>query len=91
MLTGTSLEKVGEDLLKYKCQKKVGDLDYSLIRGPKTPITEEELGYCINDIRVVMCKIRECIDAENNNIGKIPMTKTGYVRRDVRKAMMKSD
>ena len=91
MLTGTKLENVGKELVKYKCLKKVGDLDYSLIRGPKTPITEEELGYCINDIRVIMCKVQECIDSESNNIGNIPMTKTGYVRRDVRKAMMKSD
>lgn len=84
ILTGTSLAKVGEDLLRHKCSKLKGDLDYSLIRGTKTPITETELGYCINDIRVVMCKIMECLEDEKN-IGQIPMTKTGYVRRDVRR------
>lgn len=86
ILTGVRLEKVGEELLKYKCKKMVGDLDYSLVRTYKTPMSETELGYCINDIRVVMCKIQECIEAEGN-IAHIPMTKTGYVRRDVKKAV----
>lgn len=89
LLTGSSLAKVGDDLLKYKCKKMVGDLDYSLIRGSKTPMSEEELGYCINDIRVVMCKIKECLDSEQD-IGQIPNTKTGYVRRDVKKRVLHS-
>lgn len=89
MLTGTKLETVGKDLLKYKVSKKVGDLDYSKTRHFATPLSEEELGYCINDIRVVMCKIKECIE-EEGSITNIPLTKTGYVRRDVRKAMQKS-
>lgn len=86
MLTGVKLASVGEELVKYKCQKLVGDLDYSLIRHQSTPLTKTELDYCINDIRVVMCKIQECIEAEGD-IGRIPMTKTGYVRRDVKKAV----
>lgn len=89
ILTGCSLEKVGDDLLKYKVSKLVGDLDYSKPRHYKTEITETELGYCINDIRVVMCKIKECIEKEGN-VANIPLTKTGYVRRDVRKAVQKS-
>ena len=90
LLTGTKLEKVGEDLLKYKCKKMVGDLDYSKTRHSKTVITEEEMGYCINDIRVVMCKIQECIESENKGIAGIPLTKTGYVRRDVKKAVKRN-
>ena len=85
-LTGTRLEKVGEDLVKHKCKKLVGDLDYKLTRHKDTPLSEEELGYCINDIRVIMCKIQECIEIEGD-VTKIPMTRTGYVRRDVRKAV----
>lgn len=87
LLTGVRLAKVGEDLIKYKCAKLVGDLDYDKPRHSSTVITDTELGYCINDIRVVMCKIMECIESEPNGIAGIPYTKTGYVRRDVRKAV----
>ena len=67
----------------------VGDLDYTKVRHNSTTMTDEELGYCINDIRVVMCKIQECIESERNGIASIPLTKTGYVRRDVKNAVKK--
>ena len=34
-------------------EKKVGDLDYSLIRNPNTPLSEVELGYCEYDCLVL--------------------------------------
>ena len=89
LLTGVRLEKVGEDLVKYKCNKMVGDLDYNKVRHSSTKISKKELGYCINDIRVVMCKIQECIESESKGIASIPLTKTGYVRRDVKNAVKK--
>lgn len=79
LLSGLSLAKVGENLLKYKCNKMVGDLDYDLVRHSGTPLSDKELGYCINDIRVVMAFVQEEIE-NNGDITKIPMTKTGYVR-----------
>ena len=42
-LSGYSLSKVGEHLTKYKVQKMVGDLDYSLLRNSETVLTEKEL------------------------------------------------
>ena len=79
LLSGYSLAKVGDNLTKYKCEKMVGDLDYSLKRHNKTPLTNDELKYCFNDITVVMCYILERIEIDGN-ITKIPLTKTGYVR-----------
>lgn len=79
LLSGYSLEKVGENLTKYKCEKMVGDLDYSLKRHSKTPLTQEELKYCFNDVMIVMCYILERMEIDGN-ITKIPLTKTGYVR-----------
>ena len=79
MLSGFSLAKIGENLQRYKIQKKVGDLDYSLTRHNKTPLTEIEWGYVIADVQVVVAYIQET--AENDGgYHKIPLTKTGYVR-----------
>lgn len=83
-LSGYSLAAVGKNLTKYKIGKMSGDLDYTKIRHNETPLTDRELGYCINDVLVVMAYIQECIEQENG-IQNIPLTKTGYVRRYVKR------
>ena len=81
LLSGYSLAKIGEHLQKYKVQKMVGDLDYRLIRTPLTPLTDKEIGYVLNDGLVVMAYIMEQIESHHNDITKIPLTKTGEVRK----------
>lgn len=83
LLTGYKLEKLGDQLTKYKVKKLVGSLDYSLIRTPYTKITDEEYHYLINDNLVVMCYIQELIE-RLGNILKFCITKTGFVRKLVR-------
>lgn len=82
-----SLEKVGDDLTRYKVNKLTGDLDYELIRFHSTPLTEKELGYCENDIRVLLAYIQEKIEIDGD-ITKIPLTNTGYVRNFCREACL---
>ena len=79
-LSGKSLAATAKDLTKYKTEKMVGDLDYSLIRHPDTLLTEKELGYCFNDVKVILNYIQEKIE-QDGNIARIPLTNTGYVRR----------
>ena len=81
LLSGYSLAKMGEHLQKYKVNKMVGDLDYRLIRTPITPLTDKETGYVLNDGLVVMAYIQEQIESHKNDITKIPLTKTGEVRK----------
>ena len=87
-LSSKSLAKVGEDLVKYKEHKHVGDLDYQLNRFHSTPLTDEELGYCEADIRVLLAYIQEKIETDKQ-IDYIPLTNTGYVRNHCRKACFK--
>lgn len=82
---GKSLAKIGQDLVHHTHKKLVGDLDYEKIRSPITPLTEEELGYCENDIRVLVDYIAEKIE-QDGDVTKIPMTNTGYVRNLCRKS-----
>lgn len=83
LLTGYNLDMVGKNLTTYKVIKKSGDLDYRLMRNHMTELTPEELQYCINDVLVVMACIQEKIE-QDNGIIRIPLTKTGYVRKLVR-------
>lgn len=83
-LSGYALSMVGKNLQKYKVQKMVGDLDYTKVRHSETPLTDAELGYCVHDVLVVMAYIQECIETEGD-ITQIPNTKTGYVRRAVKR------
>lgn len=89
-LSGYNLEMTGENLHKYKVSKLVGELDYSLLRNSKTPMKSNELQYLINDGLVVSAYIQEQIE-ENGNITRIPMTNTGFVRRDCRNACLYGD
>ena len=64
------------------------DFDYSLLRLPNTPLSEFEESYCYNDVRG-LC---ECIKSRlgEDTLSSIPMTSTGYVRRDLRNNVRKN-
>lgn len=81
-LAGLPLEK-----LPTKTKKLTGDFDYTKIRTHATPLTKEEIQYCINDVVV----LKEYIESKlkDDTIASIPMTRTGYVRRDLTKRMSK--
>jgi len=83
ILSGYSLANTAKNLTKYKVQKLTGDLDYSLKRHEETPLTEKELGYCENDIKVITAYIQEQLDLYGD-IDKIPLTNTGRVRTFVK-------
>ena len=90
LLSGYSLAVLGNNLTKYKVEKKVGDLDYKLIRHSRTPLSEKEWGYILNDGLVVMAHIQEEIE-RLGDITKLPLTKTGYVRNLCRERCFKGE
>lgn len=87
ILSGMSLESTAKNLRLYPVEKLVGEWDYKKLRGDKTPITPEEWDYLRNDNLVVMSYIQELLE-EFGSINKIPMTKTAFVRDDVRNACL---
>lgn len=87
-LSGYSLEKVGENLLKYKIKKLIGNLDYDLVRHHETPLLKTEWQYLINDVQIVVAYIQETIE-NDGGLNKIPLTKTGYVRNFCRELCFK--
>jgi hypothetical protein len=90
-LSGCGLSSITNFLPKTTNLKKlVGDLDYDIIRTPVTNITDEEMAYCLNDVRLVCEYIRQK-RVEDGDIAKIPLTKTGYARRGIVKHCMPDD
>ena len=69
-------------------EKKVGDLDYTLMRTPATELTEKELGYCEYDCLVVYEYIKRELETYGR-IDKIPITSTGHVRRELKERISK--
>lgn len=67
--------------------KAVGDLDYSVTRYPWTDLTEQEMHYCVNDVRGLVESIMIEMQNDGDDLYTIPMTSTGYVRRDARAAI----
>lgn len=71
-----------------KHQKLSGvEFDYKKIRYPDTELTPRELKYCINDVRGLVEAIKAEMARDNDNLYTIPLTSTGYVRRDVKKVL----
>lgn len=89
VLTNKPLEAVGKDV---GVQKMVGDIDHTKIRNSITPLSDEELGYIDNDVRILIEFERQALAQEGGSIEQalrsIPITKTGYVRRRMRKAAL---
>ena len=83
ILSGFSLDNTAKNLVSHKVDKLVGELDYSLTRTSETPLTESELKYCENDIKIITAYISEQIDLYGD-VTKIPATNTGRVRKHVR-------
>ena len=89
ILSNMNLQKFCQnepDIIHYKLSGD--DYDYNKIRTPLTPLTEYEKAYCYNDVRG-LC---ECIRSRMNDdtLAQMPMTSTGYVRRDARIAVKKN-
>lgn len=78
-LTNLSLEASAKKYNKVYFKLK-GDLEYNVLRGYSTELTETELGYCENDITTLF-EIIYRFRKEYGHVERIPLTQTGEVRR----------
>lgn len=82
-ITGGSLSQLAKEYTTT--QKLVGDLDYSIPRNSKTKLSEQELQYCINDVVIVSEFMEYLFNTYIIPQKFIPLTKTGLLRREVKK------
>lgn len=83
-LSNMSLEKFIENTPNHYYIKGVDDLDYRKLRTPSTVLTPTENGYAYNDVRALWHSVNHLL--EEDTLETIPITSTGYVRNDCRKA-----
>ena len=86
LLTNLSLAKW---LDKMGVENRKTTLEYERVRWPWTKLTDEEMEYCVNDVKGLVQALRKTLEANGDDLTTIPPTATGYVRRDVRKAMQR--
>ena len=83
-LTNMSLR---EFLKKMHVTTQKTELDYDVIRYPWTPVSESELEYCIADVLGLYEALKVMLDADHHTLATVPMSSTGYVRTDFKRAM----
>lgn len=91
VLTGLSLEKSGIEFdIPEEFRKKTGDWDYNRRRTTNSKITDEEMGYAINDVLALEQIIRAVMNLHNvKRQQDLPPTKTGFVRRTIKRGVRK--
>lgn len=63
------------------------DFNYSIVRYPWTLLREKEYGYITNDVLGLVEALEIEMTHDGDNLYTFPLTSTGYVRRDAKKAM----
>lgn len=85
LLSNMSLSAWGKKL-KCPVRKMDGAIDYETIRYPDEELEQVDWEYMVNDVAALKCCLLYEMIEGNDNIVTIPLTSTGYVRRDCRRA-----
>ena len=66
--------------------EKLEGFDYDALRWFDTPLTDQEKEYCIHDVVGLIEAMRARIKSGDDNFYTLPLTSTGYCRRDAKNA-----
>lgn len=89
-LTNKSLYRFTNDTPSCIHVKAKGDIDFKKFRTPFTEMTMEEKGYSVNDTLGLWEAIKGTLASDGDTLYSIPLTSTGYPRRDVKNAIKSS-
>ena len=87
MLSNLSLKNYCKQMGTEQQKLNGEEFNYKKVRTPSTELTPLELEYCLVDVESLSECIMKHMQMENDTLITIPMTSTGYVRREVRKNM----
>ena len=83
-LTNMSLR---EFLKKMNIEHQKTEMDYDEIRYPWSDVSDEDLAYCIADVLGLYEALKVMLTADHHTLASVPMSSTGYVRADFKRAM----
>lgn len=86
-LTNMSLKQFTTRMRVEHTKLSGEEFDYSVKRYPWTPIEGEELEYCVNDVLGLVEAVNALMKRDGDTLQTIPLTSTGYVRRNAKRAM----
>lgn len=89
LLSGLSLRNFTKQMNVKHIKLSGEKYDYSRVRTSYSGMKKYELRYLINDVRGLLEALEKFFKAENDTVYTIPYTKTGFVRRDIKKACNK--
>lgn len=90
LLTGLNLSNLTKEMnVKHKKLSGIRFGYNARIRTPKDGLKALELHYIVNDVRGLEESLEKFFSAESDTVFTIPYTKTGFVRRDMKKAVSK--
>ena len=86
-LTNMSLKQFTTRMRVEHTKLSGDDFNYSIKRYPWTELSDEELEYCVNDVLGLVEAIEALMARDGDTLQTIPLTSTGYVRRNAKRAM----
>ena len=86
-LTNMSLEEFTKKMKVEHVKKPGEDIDYKIYRTNTTPLDDKAMQYCQNDVLGLYEAITVQLNNDGDNLYTVPMTSTGYVRRETKQAL----
>lgn len=86
-LTNMSLEEFTKKMKVEHVKKPGEDIDYKVYRTNTTSLDDKAMQYCQNDVLGLYEALTVQLNNDGDNLYTVPMTSTGYVRRETKQAL----
>lgn len=86
MLSNMSLDAFTKSMGCKTLKQSGQDFNYSIQRFPWSKLSEAEMLYCVDDVISLVEAIERKMEKDGDTLLTIPLTSTGYVRRDLKEA-----
>jgi hypothetical protein len=88
-LSNASLDFWSREMVFTKHKKLVGAVNYQAVHYQDSPLFKDDWRYMFYDVLVDAECIDKVLTQDKDSLARIPLTSTGYVRRDTRKRYKK--
>lgn len=87
LLTNLSLNALTKRYNVEHAKQSGEEFDYGKRRFSDTPLTDDELRYCVNDVAGLVEALHKILELNDDTLSTIPLTSTGFVRRYCKQEM----